>query len=246
LSDTSRKILMNAAKLGRVPNAYLFSGTDANVLLNEALTFASSLNNSEEDRRKIAGGIHPDVLVVSGQTATIKIDQVRELTSFTRNGPSLAEWKIVIIDRADRMTEEAANSFLKALEEPAGNVLSILTTTRENKILRTIFSRCQKISFQEEKSIDDPEALEIAGKLHSVPQMDIPALLEFSEELSSGEDLENKLRSALSAYRESMTAGSREDFISMKSVFHAIGSLERHANKRLAMDNMLLSMKGVS
>ncbi len=243
MSDTSRKILMNAARMGRVPNAYLFSGPDASVLLEEALSFAAVLNDTNEDRRRIKNSTHPDVLVISGAASSIKIDQIRELSSFARFGPTLASWKVVIVDRADRMTEEAANSFLKTLEEPADNVLFMLTTDRESRMLRTISSRCQKVPFREERPASDPAVKEIAERLRRVGQTDIPELLSFSEELSSNEALEDMLRSAITAYRTAVDASPMKELAAIKPVFNAVSSLQRHANKRLAMDSMVLAMK---
>ena len=77
---------------------------------------------------------------------TIGIDQIRalvadlSLTSYQGNG------KVAIIDPANAMTANAANSLLKTLEEPSGNALLILIADRTGKLPATIFSRCQKLT----------------------------------------------------------------------------------------------------
>ena len=237
-------MLNGAAKSARVPNAYLFVGPDDRSLLNEALNFTRTLNNRDEDAAKIDAGIHPDILVVSPQGTSVKIDAVRDLTAFTRFGPAYAPWKIVVIHRADRMTEEAANAFLKTLEEPVRNVLFILTTSRENRVLRTIVSRCQKLYFDDGQAPDDAGALDLAEKLRKAPGNDIVSLFRLSDELVSLDDAGDSLSFAVSSMRRSM--GDRPDsrsILALKEVFRAIRALELHGNKRLTMDNMLLSMR---
>lgn len=77
----------------------------------------------------------------------IKISSIREVKrsiSFAASDPG---WRVVIISEAHLMGEEAANAFLKTLEEPAPRTLLILTTSHRERILQTILSRCQEIRF---------------------------------------------------------------------------------------------------
>lgn len=180
-----------------------------------------------------------------GDASSIKIETIRDLTRFTRYGPDSAAWKIVIIDRADRMTEEAGNAFLKTLEEPVRNVLFILTTSRENKILRTILSRCQKLYFEEGDAIADPQSRELADKLVSAAKGDFASLFRLSDELSSLDDVGGALNDAIAARRLAMgDSPDGRDILLLKPVFAAIRALELHGNRRLTIDNMLISMKG--
>lgn len=78
----------------------------------------------------------------------IKISSIREVKkdiSFSSMEPGM---RIVIVSEADKMGDEAANAFLKTLEEPAKNTLIILTSSNREKLLTTIISRCQEIRFQ--------------------------------------------------------------------------------------------------
>ncbi|MFA6569868.1 MAG: DNA polymerase III subunit delta' C-terminal domain-containing protein [Bacteroidota bacterium] len=78
---------------------------------------------------------------------TIKIAQVRELRKSLAMAGIQQGKRCLIMSRADEMTAEASNSLLKTLEEPHDNVLLIITTSRQESILPTILSRCQRIKF---------------------------------------------------------------------------------------------------
>jgi DNA polymerase-3 subunit delta' len=92
---------------------------------------------------KIDAANHPDVRIVSAEKgkATISIKQVRELHGFVLYPPSEARAKVVIVRDADMVTEEAANAFLKMLEEPPQRTHFILVTSRPHRLLATITSR---------------------------------------------------------------------------------------------------------
>jgi len=79
--------------------------------------------------------------------ASILIEQIRDLIERLIHMPSLGAKRVVLILEADRMTDEAANCFLKTLEEPPLDTVFILTTSRPNFLLPTIHSRCQKVPF---------------------------------------------------------------------------------------------------
>jgi DNA polymerase-3 subunit delta' len=94
------------------------------------------------------GGNFADFLTIRPDGQNIKIDQIRELNRTLNFAPVSGRYRVCIIYQADRMTDEAANSFLKTLEEPPpGNIL-ILSATEPQDLLPTIVSRCQKVPFQ--------------------------------------------------------------------------------------------------
>lgn len=97
--------------------------------------------------RRILSGNHPDVVVVKPEGQSIKVDQIRFLKSeFSKSGVE-GNQKVFIIEKAESMTASAANSLLKFLEEPVGNVTAFLLTENKNQILPTIQSRCQLVNF---------------------------------------------------------------------------------------------------
>lgn len=92
-------------------------------------------------------GNHPDHLTISVEEAgkSIKIEQIRALKEKQSLTPSIAKWKTVVIEAADAMTNSAANSLLKLLEEPQNNTILILTTDAVHRLPVTIRSRCQQM-----------------------------------------------------------------------------------------------------
>lgn len=85
---------------------------------------------------------HPDYRVLSGEEATIKIDQVRQLISQINQKPQVGKSKVVLISHAQAMNINAANALLKALEEPPMGTYFILTSSDSSSLLPTIRSRC--------------------------------------------------------------------------------------------------------
>jgi DNA polymerase III subunit delta' len=256
LKDISRQILLGAAASGRIPNAYLFVGTDSKSLLDEAAFFARVLNCTSKgadpcsleeevcaDCSKVIRGVHPDLLILSNNNESIKINEIRQISEYVKYGPAGSKWKVIVINGADQMTEEASNSFLKTLEEPLKNVLFILTTVRESKVLKTIASRCQKLIFYNERPAFDESINELTDKILSVDSMSIPQMLRISEELSFDPDVEEKLNSVLYNFSDKVGQGAGKKILAAREIFNALRALERNGNKRLALDSMFLSLQ---
>ena len=106
--------------------------------------------------RKIESGNHPDVMTMSTEKkkTVITIKQVRELHGYVMYPPSEGEAKIVIVRDADRVTEEAANAFLKLLEEPPARTHFFLVTSRPHRLLPTITSRSVPVRFSPLETAD--------------------------------------------------------------------------------------------
>ena len=92
---------------------------------------------------------HPDFLLLAPEedSRNIKIEQVKEIIRQSAFAPVLSKYKVCIVDGADKMTADAANSFLKLLEEPPQGWVIILIATAENALLSTILSRVVRLRF---------------------------------------------------------------------------------------------------
>ncbi len=78
---------------------------------------------------------------------SIGIDTIRDVKAQTVMRPVESARRVIVLSRAEKMTEEASNSLLKVLEEPAGEVVFFLTAAKPDWLLPTITSRCREISF---------------------------------------------------------------------------------------------------
>ncbi len=172
------QLLLRSLARGRLGHAYLFMGSQPETLEQMARTLAKTLNCDAPvggpgasapadccDRclscRKIDEGFHPDVTVLRPESKTriIKVEQVRELSRLMYLKPTQARCKVGIIVEADRLKEEAANAFLKTLEEPPSSSLLILLTTDPARVMETILSRCLRLAFPGEDGMARNQAL---------------------------------------------------------------------------------------
>ncbi len=153
------------SKKGRLAHAYLFIGPP-NIGKGETALAVAKLNNCENEQEevfcdvcpaciKINSSNHPDVTIIdNGYGEVIKIGQIRDLSNQNKLRPYFSSKKIFIIKNIENMTAEAANAFLKTLEEPTADSLLLLTTSVLEKNLDTVKSRCHAIYFQSVSSND--------------------------------------------------------------------------------------------
>ena len=172
--DKPKKILRQTLERGKIPHAYLFTGIPGIGKISMARVLTMALNCHKLNDGEVCGQCKPcrqikngtftefiivrprksDVSIFEGDpkkgkrpTLIISIDHIRELERVLAFAP-LDKYRVCVVDQAEKMTLEAANAFLKTLEEPPpGNIL-ILKTEDPNYLLPTILSRCQRIAFQ--------------------------------------------------------------------------------------------------
>ena len=165
------QLLQRSLERGRLAHAYLFSGNNLDELEAVARTLAKTLNCEKPPRktkkglpldscdacsscRRIQSSGHPDVswLRAESKSRIISIDQVRDLLQTVNLKPTEAEFKVGVLVAVDRLKTEAANAFLKTLEEPPPKSVLILLTTEPQRILETILSRCLRLNFAGESA----------------------------------------------------------------------------------------------
>ncbi len=161
-------VLRRSVASERVHHAYLFSGPDGVGKRLAAQAFAALVNclspvgdgatldacGTCVSCKKFASGSHPDFSVVVPDGRFIKIDQVRALHAMTRFRPYEAARRVVIVEDADTLREEAANALLKTLEEPRGDTMFVLVSSNAQKLLTTVVSRCQPLRFAALPALD--------------------------------------------------------------------------------------------
>jgi len=160
----SIRLLQRSLERRRLAHAYLFGGHDLHILESLARTLAKTLNclkpvlrsgtavdccDSCLNCQKIEHFNHPDTHWVRAESKSriITIDQMRELMQVINLKPTEGGYKVAGIIGADRLNVQAANAFLKTLEEPPPKSLFILVSTEPQRILETILSRCLRLSF---------------------------------------------------------------------------------------------------
>jgi DNA polymerase III subunit delta' len=98
--------------------------------------------------RRIARGVHPDVIVVEpGETGAIKIEQLRDIIDRSQYRPFEGRRRVVIINEADAAGADAQSALLKTLEEPPSASLFILISSIPDALLPTVLSRCPRLRF---------------------------------------------------------------------------------------------------
>lgn len=149
--EQAHTLLRNARANGRQPHALLFTGATDSGTHRLALALAAELNGARAD--SLENLQHPScrVLRPGSKIRTISIDAVRSVEPFLALRAAEGETKLVIIDEADRLLDEAANAFLKTLEEPPPQTLIILITALPQKLLPTILSRCVRLDLRDSR-----------------------------------------------------------------------------------------------
>ena len=213
--------MLSALNSGRLAHAYALVGSEHEALTAFALDFARVL------------GADPilDVFVLESGEA-ISVEQARTAAARLAMTP-VGKYKVAVIS-SDLLTEQAANAFLKLLEEPPAKSLIFLTAVNFYNLLPTVASRVQKIMFSGKRKWDEPEL----GNYYEVLQTgDLVTRLQTAEKLAALEKPEVKrfVEFSMDRFCESpMTARIGAKLLA------ALSDLERNVNLKLALDNLFL------
>ena len=213
------KTLKQAVEQEKISHAYLFSGPRGTGKTSVAKIFAKAMNcpnqvggepcNNCYICQAVTDGSLEDVIEMDAASNN-GVDEIREIRDKSTYAPSLARYKVYIIDEVHMLSTGAFNALLKTLEEPTQNVVFILATTELHKIPATILSRVQRFEFKSIKTQDikehihyilekenissEPEAVEIIARRAEGGMRDALSILDQALSLTQ----ENELTTAIS------------------------------------------------
>ena len=149
--------LRHAVAQQRVGHAYLFCGPRGTGKTTTGRLLAKAVNCREPEDGDPCGVCHTCMAVAAGNLLDViefdaashrRIDDMRNILDRVNFSPGEGDRKVYIVDEVHMLTTEAANAFLKTLEEPPAHALFVLCTTEPYKLPATIVSRCQRFDFR--------------------------------------------------------------------------------------------------
>lgn len=236
------KTLRQAVEQEKISHAYLFSGPRGTGKTSVAKIFAKAMNcpnqvggepcNNCYICQAVTDGSLEDVIEMDAASNN-GVDEIREIRDKSTYAPSLARYKVYIIDEVHMLSTGAFNALLKTLEEPTQNVVFILATTELHKIPATILSRVQRFEFKSIKTQDikghihyilekenissEPEAVEIIARRAEGGMRDALSILDQALSLTQGNELTTAISEeitgtiSLSALDDYVAALSQQD-----------------------------------
>ena len=157
------RTLKQAVEQDKISHAYLFSGPRGTGKTSVAKIFAKAMNcpnqvggepcNNCYICQAVTDGSLEDVIEMDAASNN-GVDEIRDIRDKSTYAPSIAKYKVYIIDEVHMLSTGAFNALLKTLEEPTPNVVFILATTELHKIPATILSRVQRFEFKSIKTQD--------------------------------------------------------------------------------------------
>ncbi|KXT84283.1 DNA polymerase III subunits gamma and tau [Streptococcus oralis] len=236
------KTLKQAVEQEKISHAYLFSGPRGTGKTSVAKIFAKAMNcpNQVDGEpcnkcyicQAVTEGSLEDVIEMDAASNN-GVDEIREIRDKSTYAPSLARYKVYIIDEVHMLSTGAFNALLKTLEEPTQNVVFILATTELHKIPATILSRVQRFEFksirtqditahihhilEKEKISSEPDAVEIIARRAEGGMRDALSILDQALSLTQGNELTTAISEeitgtiSLSALDDYVAALSQQD-----------------------------------
>jgi len=175
--DHIKDTLASQVKSGRIAHAYLFCGTRGTGKTTTARILAKAINCQNQKTgepcnkcitcRDFMAGKSMDLIEIDA-ASNRGIDEIREIIEKVKFTPSIAQFKVFVIDEAHMLTREAFNALLKTLEEPPVHAVFILATTEPHKLPPTILSRVQRFDFKRISPRDIAKRLESIGKKEKI------------------------------------------------------------------------------
>jgi len=166
-------------------HAWLFTGPPGSGRSNAAVAFAAALQCEQggcgecHACHTVLKGSHADVTMVRTEKLSIGVDEVRDLVRRSALAPVGRRWQILVVEDADRLTEQAGNALLKAIEEPTDRTVWMLCAPTVEDLLPTIRSRSRLVS------LTTPTASDVADFLVRADGVE-PGLAAYAARASQG------------------------------------------------------------
>lgn len=199
-------------------SAWLFTGPPGSGRSNAARAFAAALqcerggcSECTQCRTALAGS-HADVRLVATDTLSIGVDDVRVLVRDAAMMPALRRWQVILVEDADRLTDQAGDALLKSLEEPAPRTVWMLCAPTAEDVLVTVRSRCRTLVLR------TPPTAAIAQVLERRDQVP-PAMAAYAARASQGH-----IGRARALARDEATRNRRREVLSIPTVLRDLGA----------------------
>ena len=207
---------------------------DIEIALNEVLS------DSFFDGTNIDIYSHPDIFVLHTDKVMYTKSDIVSIQEHIQSTSQLSNYKIYIIDAAEKMNSAAANSLLKTLEEPENNVVAFLISQNVNLVLPTIKSRCQVIQIssetkEEEIECDKQKLLDIAKILEINGVESIAYINEIFHKTITSDEFTLIIKSLYKLYKASLYYRINETYSdSIYSINDVKFLLEKNGIKNLS------------
>lgn len=236
----------------KLVHAYLLSGAEGTGKIELAKWVAKGIFclNSQNgvpclkcsECNRIENNNHPDVVTIMPDGLSIKVEQIRYLKSeFNKSGVE-SDRKVFIIQDAQKMSIGAANSLLKFLEEPSGNITAFLLTSEPQKLLPTIISRCQEVEMQQLTSGQLEQELiseSISEKNSHILANLAPSVVE-AKKINDNENFDKILATVNNWYRKLL----RKDLLSFVMIqSKIIGLIQNKEDQNLVLQVIILTVR---
>ena len=191
---------------------------------------------------RIENNNHPDVVTIMPDGLSIKVEQIRYLKSeFNKSGVE-SDRKVFIIQDAQKMSIGAANSLLKFLEEPSGNITAFLLTSEPQKLLPTIISRCQEVEMQQLTSgqLEQELISESISEKNSHILANLAQSVVEAKKINDNENFDKILATVNNWYRKLL----RKDLLSFVMIqSKIIGLIQNKEDQNLVLQVIILTVR---